>query len=140
VVIKTNDGGSGGDYDFGLSGSGFTGAINYTGGSSSGASLTINGTGYTLLYAMSDVAGMSLPGNSALATNLTSSTTYTQAVVGSSSSTFTGSFEGLGHTISNLTINDTGSGGYDGLFGKSGGTIRDIGLAGNSVSPDCLFH
>lgn len=48
--------------------------------------------------------------------------------IGSSSSIFQGTFDGLGHTISNLTINNTGSS-YQGLFGyTSNATIKNIGL------------
>jgi hypothetical protein len=47
VVLKTNDGGTGGDYGFGLTSNGFQGSLTYTYTSTSGA-LTINGTGYTL--------------------------------------------------------------------------------------------
>jgi len=53
-------------------------------------------------------------------------------------SPFTGSFDGLGHTISNLTINRPGEVNL-GLFGyTTGGTtgaaIRNVGLVGGSVS------
>jgi hypothetical protein len=52
---------------------------------------------------------------------------------------FTGVFEGLGHTVTDLTIDDPNSGASTGalsvgLFGYSHGTLRDIGLAGGSVS------
>ena len=136
VVINTNAAGTDGDYDFGLTATGFLGSISFTGGASSGASLTINGAAYTLLYSMSDLQGITdLGGDYALATSLDASgTTYGAALVGGPSSTFTGAFEGLGHTISKLTINDTSGNGYDGLFGQSSGTIRDIGLVGGSVS------
>ena len=46
---------------------------------------------------------------------------------------FAGIFEGLGNTISNLTVN-IGANRDAGLFGYSNGTIRDIGLIGGSVS------
>ncbi len=52
--------------------------------------------------------------------------------IGNSSSQFTGTFDGGGHVINNLTINSTAD--NVGLFGYSGGTIRDIGLIGGSVS------
>ena len=81
--------------------------------------LSINGQSYTLIYQMTDldaidgvnaVTGLPFPGgifgpgpggNYALATNLDASgTTYTQAPIGS----FSGQFDGLGHTITGLTI------------------------------------
>ena len=48
---------------------------------------------------------------------------------------FTGTFDGLGHTITGLTINST-SQNYVGLFGYvgSGGAISNVGLVGGSVS------
>ena len=53
-------------------------------------------------------------------------------------SEFDGTFEGSGHTISNLTIN-LPSTGFVGLFGESSGTIRDIGLIGGSVRGGANF-
>jgi filamentous hemagglutinin family protein len=63
------------------------------------------------------------------------STTGGFVPVGNSSTPFTGSFDGLNHTISNLTINlPTTS--YVGLFGitPSGSLIQNVGLVGGSVS------
>ena len=62
----------GGDYSFGLTAAGFTGHLDFTGGSGSGAGLTINGTPYTLLYSMADLAGIDGSFSQyALATDLT---------------------------------------------------------------------
>jgi filamentous hemagglutinin family protein len=55
--------------------------------------------------------------------------------IGNSTTQFTGTFDGLGHTISNLTINlPTAS--YLGLFGYVGsaGIVRNLGLIGSSVT------
>ena len=54
--------------------------------------------------------------------------------LGSSGTNFTGTLDGLGHTISGLTINRTASTGV-GLFGytASGSTIINVGLLGGSV-------
>jgi len=53
--------------------------------------------------------------------------------VGSSATPFTGSFDGLGNSISGLTINTTA--GYQGLFGYvSGGTVKNLGLTGVSIA------
>jgi filamentous haemagglutinin family N-terminal domain len=46
---------------------------------------------------------------------------------------FSGTFDGLGHTITGLTINRSGDG-YIGLFGYSTGTIRNVGLVGGSIT------
>ncbi len=159
VVLKTNDGGTGGDYSFGLTSTGFAGSIDFTGGSSSGASLKINGTSYKLVYSMDQLDeidatsavdgssvtpfGSGLAGNYALATSLDASgTSYTDALVGTdstftSATQFSGSFTGLGHTIANLSIdkpNTNNHGDYAGLFGYSTGTVRDIGIKGGSVA------
>ncbi len=121
--------------------------------SSQGGTLSINGDAYTLLYSMAELA--SLPtstiaslgiegyqGNYALAVSLDASgVTYADALIGAGTTLygdgdyhpFVGIFEGLGHTITGLTI--VKSGDYAGLFGANGGgTIRDIGLINASVS------
>ena len=46
---------------------------------------------------------------------------------------FYGGFEGLGNTVSNLTVN-IGTSDYAGLFGYSSGGIRDLGVIGGSVT------
>jgi filamentous hemagglutinin family protein len=47
--------------------------------------------------------------------------------------TFSGSFHGLGHTISNLSISTNAT--YAGLFGNvNGGTIRDLGITGGNIT------
>ncbi|WP_343587055.1 YDG domain-containing protein, partial [Herbaspirillum sp.] len=55
--------------------------------------------------------------------------------IGNSTTNFTGNFDGLGHTISGLTINLPGQGGI-GLFGfaGAGSVIRNIGVLGGSVT------
>ena len=54
----------------------------------------------------------------------------------SPSHAFTGTFDGLGHSISNLTINQTDR--YVGLFGSVGstGVVQNVGLVGGSVTGD----
>ena len=56
--------------------------------------------------------------------------------IGNNNDGFQGTFDGKGKTISNLTI--SGSGGYKGLFGwlLSGGTVKNVRLAGVSISTD----
>jgi len=53
--------------------------------------------------------------------------------LGNDKSSFTGTFDGLGHTISALTISRTGAH-YIGLFGSSSGTIRNVGLVNASIA------
>jgi hypothetical protein len=114
-------------------------------------SLVINGQTYTLLNELSqtgstapdagaqDIAGIDsagLAGYYALVGNVSGAgTTYTSALVGAGGATFTGAFDGLGHTITGLTIADTTpTNAYTGLFGVSSGAIRNIGLVGGSVT------
>ncbi len=119
-------------------------SIDY-GATNNGGTLSINGSAYTLLYSMSDLAGINtnsaLAGNYALATSLDATTTSGWAPlgtdgagnIGNTGNGFAGIFDGLGHTISNLTVN-IGTYNDAGLFGYSSGTIRDIGVAGGSTS------
>ena len=70
-------------------------------------------------------------GHYALATNLDGTgTTFGSPLV---NGTLSGTFEGLGHTISNLTIAD-GNDTNVGFIGQNSGTVHDIGLVGGSVS------
>ena len=140
VVLTTNDGGTGGDYDFGLTGSGFTGSLNFTGTPNSGQALTINGQAYTLLYSMADLQNINagLAGHYALATSLdaTGITNWTPLGTDGASGIvnghgFTGGFTGLGHAVSNLNITLPNTA-FVGLFGyTSGSTLRDIGVGGS---------
>ena len=82
----------------------------------------------------------------ALATNIDSNTSYSSSASTDSTgkyyytaspiAAFSGTFAGLGHTISNLTINDTSSNNYDALIGTTatGTTLRDIGLTSVNIS------
>ena len=118
-------------------------SIDY-GATNNGGALSINGTAYTLLYSMSDVQAVNsgLTGNYALATSLDATSTSGWAPlgtdgagnIGNTGNGFAGNFDGLGHTISNLTVDIGTNNYYAGLFGYSSGTIRDIGVAGGSTS------
>ena len=118
-------------------------SISFTGGSSSGATLSINGMAYTLLYSMAGVQGINsgLSGHYALANSLDASGTSSWIPIGTdgagninnAGNGFSGILDGLGNTIANLTVNlptvsDVG------LFGASSGTIRDIGITGGGAS------
>jgi len=60
--------------------------------------------------------------------------------VGNSGAAFTGSFDGLGHTITGLTINspgwNDGNNNFRGLFGYAGvgSTLRNVGLLNSSIA------
>ncbi|SFU51919.1 filamentous hemagglutinin family N-terminal domain-containing protein [Polaromonas sp. YR568] len=108
--------------------------------SGANATLAISGTAYTLIHDMAALDAIdstgSLTGKYALAGDLDASgTPYIRGLVGSINYRFNGTFAGLGHTISNLTINSDLNG-NTGLFGYTdrGSVIRDIGLVGGSVS------
>jgi filamentous hemagglutinin family protein len=128
---------SGADYNIAMP----TTATSNDGGSLTlpGAGLSINGHAYTLIHSMGDLASVS-SGYYALVQNLDAGgTVYTGSVIPS----FTGTFAGLGHTISNLTINDTVGQSYLGFFGKFGfvtfgvpttDTLRDIGLLNTNIT------
>jgi filamentous hemagglutinin family protein len=142
LVLKTNDGGTGGDYSFA---SGVD--VNF-GTTNNNGSLTINGSPYTLLYCMTPAVcannvqsiNSGLTGNYALAAPLDASGvsgwvsigTDGAGNIGNGGLGFTGTFAGLGNTISNLMINTSAS--LVGLFGYSDGTIRDLGVVGGSVT------
>ncbi|MGY5809146.1 MBG domain-containing protein [Rhizobium sp. LEGMi198b] len=142
-VALAYDSSSASNLSFGLTGSGFTGNLSYLNAdgtlatSNQGGSLTVNGAVYSLLYSMADVANITsvgLAGQYALANSLDASgATYTDALIGPNNlNYFTGAFEGLGHTINNLTISKSADGA--GLFGYSSGLIQDIGLVNVSVA------
>jgi hypothetical protein len=117
-----------------------------------GASFSLNGNAYKLVYSMSDLDavdsisavdgtaltryGAGLGGNYALATDLgAGGTTYTQALFGTSASRFGGRLDGLGHAITGLTISAPATD-YIGLVGYqsgAGSSISNIGLVGGSV-------
>jgi filamentous hemagglutinin family protein len=125
------------DYAFGANGS-----ASFTGGSSAKAKLNINSSSYTLLYSMGDLQSINskyslldgIDGNYALATSLDASSTTSWSAIGTSVRLiggFSGTFTGLGHTISNLNLSSNSD--NFGLFGYVTGMVRDIGLVGGSV-------
>jgi len=113
---------------------GFKGRVN----AADGISLNINGNPYTLINNLNALQDMisDLSGYYALGSDMDASATsgwnggegFEPVVV------FTGAFDGLGHTISDLTINRPGAQGV-GLFGyASNAVIRNVGLIGCSVT------
>ncbi|MCS6997645.1 MAG: filamentous hemagglutinin N-terminal domain-containing protein, partial [Casimicrobiaceae bacterium] len=140
-------------YTFGLTGSGFAGRINLKPGDNFSTKLGSDGTPiqYTVITSLgaaghelsgdnSSLQGLAhssrLAGNWALGADIAASATSgwnsnAGFVPIGGSTPFTGRFEGLGHTISGLTINRP-SDSEVGLFGRtdSGAQIRNVGLAG----------
>ncbi|WP_313200547.1 MBG domain-containing protein [Rhizobium sp.] len=107
--------------------------------SGTNATLQIGETGnlqaYTLIHDMTaldniDIDATGLAGKYALAQNIDASgITYTNSPVDGE---FTGTFTGLGNTITGLTISTSAK--FTGLFGENAGTIRDVGLLAAGVS------
>lgn len=119
--------------------------------SGSNSSLSMNGTAYTLIHDMSQLdlldgynsvtgtgTAATLSGSYALAQDLDASgTTCTSAPIGK----FSGMLAGLGHTIHNLSLNNSTRSGYVGLIGQTVQTasfatsvIRDIGLVDTDIT------
>jgi hypothetical protein len=127
VTITTNDGGSGGDLLFGDKGN-----LTFWDLSSS---LIINGNSYTLVSDIKTLASDIAANPSdfyALANDHDAKhETFPNHVP--ISTEFLGTFEGLGHTISNLRINRDHIH-NEGLFAISDGTLRDINLSKVNVT------
>jgi hypothetical protein len=127
LAFRFNTNRENGDLRFGLHGQ-------VTFGNTS-AQLTINGKQYALIDSIAALAsGVSGDphGYFALANDYDASSdgVYSNAPVPK----FRGNFEGLGHTISGLSINDQSRGGAVGLIGvQADGVVRDIGMANVTV-------
>ena len=122
--------------------------------STSTTALVIGGTPYTVINSLgetpdsttgTDLQGINgnLNGHYVLGSNIDASATATWSSsegttgftpIGDSSGAFFGRFDGFGHTISNLTISQTASRNYVGLFGAAEYGIQNVGLLGGSVS------
>jgi hypothetical protein len=130
LTLVTNDGGVGGDYTFNPA---TAGAITFW---DTDSSLVINGKSFTLVKRLPHlVAQIALnpSGNYALVNDYDSSVdgTYTDTPI---RGVFTGTFEGLGHTITKLQIQGGAQGAFAaGLFAQSNGTLRDIALTGLTI-------
>ena len=120
----------GNNYNLGSIAGGTGRTITYT---SDTAGLTINGNAYTLIWTIAELASQDGSGYYALANDIdASATSYSSAVI----ATLSGALAGLGHTISDLTI-DAGEGSsYVGLVGTAteGSDIRDLALSNVTVS------
>jgi len=132
VTLITNDGGTGGDYDFDTTTSG---SLTFW---DTGSSLIVNGASFTLVKDIATLASgiaANPSGNYALANGYDASAdgVYANAPV---QTTVGGTVEGLGNPISNLTIIAHLNNGpiYAGLFVRSAGTLRDISLNAVNIS------
>jgi hypothetical protein len=98
--------------------------------------LVIDGAAYTLVGNIATLASditANPAGDYALAKDYDAAGdgTYSGSPV---STTFTGTFEGLGNRISNLAIDDTSGEQYLGMFAKTSGALRDLGLPNASIN------
>jgi filamentous hemagglutinin family protein len=132
-----------------------TGALNLNMGNSitlSGANptLSIAGNSYTVINSLgtagsttgTDLQGINgnLAGFYALGSDIDATATSSWnggaglTPIGAFGAPFTGTFNGLGHTISNLTFfNNSYADGAYGLFGDTSGAILNVGLIGESM-------
>ena len=123
LAVIYNHGGSGGNF---LTGSGSSVTLPADG------SLTVNTLPYTLITGLGSI-GSNLGDRYALIGDVNAAGSSIAPI--GAGAPFTGIFDGLGHTIANLSVSDP-SGYYDGLFSKLGstGTIRNVGLIDESIT------
>jgi filamentous hemagglutinin family protein len=135
--ITYNDGGTGGSLSTAAGAS-----ITLSG---SAPLLAINGNVYNLIRTASDlqaIQSQNTPGFFALANDIDLSSISNFAPIGGTgtSQSFYGTFEGLGHTISNLkvSVTDNDNGGYIGLFGSLYlySVVENLNISGGSVNAD----
>jgi len=126
----------------GLNGGGFIGQVNFSGT----GTLSISGNAYTVINSLgapgsttgTDLQGIqgNLSGYYALGSNIdaTATASWNSGAGFTPIATFTGILDGLGHTISNLTIDLPTP--NVGLFGTTGlaAVIGNVGLIGGTVS------
>ncbi|WP_370679931.1 YDG domain-containing protein [Comamonas sp. GB3 AK4-5] len=119
---------------FGANG-GFAGKVNFA--QSGTGLLDINGSGYTVIKDAAALQAMNgnLSGKHVLGGDIDASGVTDFVPIGSSpASAFTGVFDGLGHTVSDLTINRPDQDRV-GLFrATDAATLRNVGLEGGSVT------
>ena len=132
-------------YGFGLTQFGFTGNIKLSAGQNFSTKLGSDGSiiNYTVINGADDAAiaaslmtitKQNANVNYALGADLDLNGIAWTPIGDSSSNAFKGRFDGLGHTINNLTLNDTGGNGNQGLFGFTvGAVIRDIGILNPNI-------
>jgi len=132
ITLITNDGGTGGDYNFNTATSG---SITFW---DTASSLIINGKSFTLVKDISALASeiaTDPSGDYALAALYDASVqTYKTSPI---PTPFAGIFEGLGNPISNFTIGGSLRRGrllIAGLFASTSGTLRDVTLTNVSIS------
>ena len=129
VSLNFHDGGRGGEFACGDKG-----ALTFA---NTSGMLTIDGTAYTLVDSVASLAtaiAANPAGDYALAKNYDAKKdgVYASAPI---PTVFSGSFNGLGNAVSNLSINDPTEDSYVGLFAETdlGSTISNVRLPGENV-------
>lgn len=122
------DPGGAGTIKVGMGLDGFRGRVDFSGT----GTLEINGDVYTVIRDKAALQNMNvdLTGLYALGTSFTSLGAFT--AVGETAVAFLGVFEGLGNVITGLSMSGAANG--TGLFGASGGVIRNVGLKTVSIA------
>ncbi|MDD2887795.1 MAG: YDG domain-containing protein, partial [Aliarcobacter sp.] len=123
-------------YGFGLGSSGFAGKINLQAGNNFFTKLGSNGseTTWTVVNTANALMNISKTGNSVLGADVSASGIANWTPIGDDSTKFTGKFDGLGHTVDALTINNSSLQNV-GLFGHiSGATIKNIGVTNVDIT------
>ena len=111
--------------------------IDLPAGASFSTTLGSNGAlqNYTVITTLSSLRVIGQSGDYALGANIDATATSVSPFtpIAPNYLPFSGTFDGLGHTISGLTTADTPSAGT-GLFSRSSGVIQNVGLVGGSIS------
>lgn len=104
------------------------------------STLTIAGGGYTLLRSQAEINAVSStnPGAwYALARPITMSTSYT---VSPFNFTYTGKFDGLGNTVSGLTITPSATGEFGFFSSLNAATVRNVGFTNANLSSSAAVN
>ncbi|WP_281058906.1 MBG domain-containing protein, partial [Mesorhizobium sp. M7A.F.Ca.CA.001.12.1.1] len=144
LTLVTNNGGTGGTISYALGAS-----ATFT-GTPGAQALSIDGQSYTLIYDVNGLQAINsgLTGSYALAKNIDASTTSSwnsglgfislgtdgNSNIQNGGNGFTGSFDGLGHTVDSLSVTQSAAQ-YVGLFGYigAGGLVQNVGVTNVTV-------
>ncbi|ESZ29345.1 hypothetical protein X734_08085 [Mesorhizobium sp. L2C084A000] len=144
LALITNNGGTGGTISYALGAS-----ATFT-GTPGAQALSVNGQSYTLIYDVNGLQAINsgLTGSYALAKNIDASSTSSwnsglgfislgtdgNSNIQNGGNGFTGSFDGLGHTVDSLSVTQSAAQ-YVGLFGYigAGGLVQNVGVTNVTV-------
>jgi len=108
------------------------GSVQFTGAAP--GTLDIDGQAYTLVQTMAQLQATGATGDYALVEDLSASAVTGFTPIASGVTPFSGTFNGLGNTVSSLTIVAGSTQTYAGLFGNNSGTISNLGLINAAVT------